>query len=50
VFGEIPRGAALQLASLMPENGVIFSDEIEADFLDFKLRHRCRHHGRGPTR
>jgi hypothetical protein len=34
-FGEIPRGDALVLRSLMPENGVIFSDGIESDFLDF---------------
>lgn len=35
VFGEIARGQALSLRSLMPENGVIFSDGIEADFLEF---------------
>lgn len=35
VFGEISASKPLQLASLMPENGVIFSDGIEADFLDF---------------
>jgi NAD kinase len=34
-FGEIPRGDALVLRSLMPENGVIFSDGIESDFLEF---------------
>jgi NAD kinase len=35
VFGEVKPGKPLALASLMPENGVIFSDGIEADFLDF---------------
>jgi len=34
-FGRIGRGEALGLRSLMPENGVIFSDGIEADRLDF---------------
>jgi len=34
-FGRIGRGEALELRSLMPENGVIFSDGIEADHLDF---------------
>lgn len=35
VFGSIRPGQPLRLASLMPENGVIFSDGIEADFLEF---------------
>lgn len=35
VFGEITRSAPLQLRSLMPENGVLFSDGIESDFLEF---------------
>jgi NAD kinase len=34
-FGRIGRGEALGLRSLMPENGVIFSDGIETDRLDF---------------
>jgi NAD kinase len=34
-YGEIARGEKLSLRSLMPESGVIFSDGIEADFLDF---------------
>ena len=34
-FGEIPRGDTLVLRSVMPENGVIFSDGIESDFLEF---------------
>lgn len=34
-FGEIGPGDALTLRSLMPENGVVFSDGIEADFLEF---------------
>jgi NAD kinase len=35
VFGAIEQGSNLRLRSLMPENGVIFSDGIEADFLQF---------------
>ncbi len=35
VFGEVSAGKPLTMSSLMPENGVIFSDGIEADFLDF---------------
>lgn len=35
VRGKVDRDAPLVLRSLMPENGVIFSDGIEADFLAF---------------
>ena len=35
VFGTITRGEPLQVLSQMPENGVIFSDGIEADVLSF---------------
>jgi NAD kinase len=35
VFGKITRDATLTLTSLMPEHGVIFSDGIEADYLEF---------------
>lgn len=35
VFGEINARKPLVLSSRMPENGVIFSDGIESDFLDF---------------
>jgi NAD kinase len=35
VVGRLAAGATLSLRSLMPENGVIFSDGIEADRLDF---------------
>ena len=35
VFGSVRPGQPLRLASLMPENGVIFSDGIEADFVGF---------------
>jgi NAD kinase len=35
VFGRIDAATPLTLRSLMPENGVIFSDGIEADFLEF---------------
>lgn len=35
VFGKIARNKPLVLISQMPENGVIFSDGIESDFLAF---------------
>ncbi|EMM5119002.1 sugar kinase [Providencia stuartii] len=35
VFGAIEENSPLQLESLMPENGVIFSDGIEDDYLNF---------------
>lgn len=35
VFGTIETGRELTLRSLMPEDGVIFSDGIEADYLRF---------------
>jgi NAD kinase len=35
VTGRILKGHELSLRSLMPENGVIFSDGIEADRIDF---------------
>lgn len=35
VFGRITSRQPLQIESLMPERGVIFSDGIEADFLEF---------------
>jgi len=35
VFGRIDPDAPLQIESLMPERGVIFSDGLEADFLEF---------------
>lgn len=35
VFGTITAGQPLEVLSQMPENGVIFSDGIEADSLDF---------------
>jgi NAD kinase len=35
VFGEPNRQSPLLVRSLMPENGVIFSDGIESDFLEF---------------
>ncbi len=36
VFGRVTAKAPLTLISQMPENGVIFSDGIEADFLEFR--------------
>lgn len=35
VFGRVDEQTPLQITSQMPENGVIFSDGIEADFLEF---------------
>ena len=35
IFGDIGPGASLELRSMMGGNGVIFSDGIEADFLEF---------------
>lgn len=35
VFGEINKGTSLKVQSLMPDNGVIFSDGIENDYLQF---------------
>ncbi|MGO4580063.1 sugar kinase [Cupriavidus sp. 2TAF22] len=42
VYGEIPRGEQIVLRSLMPEAGVIFSDGIEADFLQFNAGTEAR--------
>jgi hypothetical protein len=35
VFGTTDRNHPLVLRSMMPENGVIFSDGMEGDFLNF---------------
>lgn len=35
VFGKIEKGESLNITSSMPQNGVIFSDGIEADYLEF---------------
>lgn len=35
VFGRIEPGQSLDVISQMPQNGVIFSDGIETDFLEF---------------
>jgi len=35
VFGQIDKGQSLTLRSKMPQNGVIFSDGIESDFIRF---------------
>jgi hypothetical protein len=41
VFGRISASASLTLESHMPENGVIFSDGIEGDFLEFNSGSRA---------
>lgn len=35
VFGKITKGTPLKVLSQMSENGVIFSDGIESDYLQF---------------
>jgi hypothetical protein len=35
VFGKIEKGESLKVTSSMPQNGVIFSDGIEKDYLEF---------------
>jgi NAD kinase len=35
IFGDIPQKQHLQVESQMPQNGIIFSDGIESDYLDF---------------
>lgn len=35
VFGKVIQGSPLKILSQMPENGVIFSDGIESDYLQF---------------
>lgn len=35
VFGRIEAGDSLEIVSHMPQNGVIFSDGVEDDFLEF---------------
>ncbi|WP_434512293.1 sugar kinase [Desulfitobacterium sp. AusDCA] len=35
VFGKITKGYPLKILSQMPENGVIFSDGIESDYVQF---------------
>ena len=35
VFGKIEKGESLDITSSMPQNGVIFSDGIETDYLEF---------------
>ena len=35
VFGKVTKGRPLKILSQMPENGVIFSDGVESDYLQF---------------
>lgn len=35
VFGKVTKGSPLKILSQMPENGVIFSDGVESDYLQF---------------
>jgi hypothetical protein len=41
-FGEVTETQPLTLRSLMPESGVIFSDGIEADYLEFNSGTQAR--------
>lgn len=36
VFGQVPEGGSLRIRSLMPEHGLIFSDGMESDGLEFR--------------
>lgn len=45
VFGKISDRKPMTLVSKMPENGVIFSDGIESDFLEFNSGTRAVIHG-----
>lgn len=42
VFGQVSAKSGLEIESLMPERGVIFSDGIENDFLEFNSGARAR--------
>jgi NAD kinase len=42
VFGQVSDQAPLEIESFMPERGVIFSDGIENDFLDFNAGSRVK--------
>jgi len=35
VFGKIEEGEALEIVSHMPQNGVVFSDGVESDYVEF---------------
>jgi hypothetical protein len=35
VWGEVRAGETLEVTSQMPQDGVIFSDGVEADYLSF---------------
>ena len=42
VFGQVTPACPLRIASQMPEDGVIFSDGIESDFLEFNAGMEAR--------
>ena len=42
VYGEVGQDESLELVSLMPHEGVIFSDGVEADFLGFNAGTQAR--------
>ena len=42
VFGRIEKNAPMEVISAMPDNGVIFSDGIEADYLEFASGTKAR--------
>jgi hypothetical protein len=48
VYGRLAKSKTLRLRSPMPGNGVIFSDGIEADRLDFNSGTEADHGYRSP--
>lgn len=42
VYGRIERGQSLEVVSQMPEGGVIFSDGVEEDYLEFRSGLRAK--------
>ena len=50
VAGMIEEGEELVLESQMPSGGVIFSDGVESDFLDFNAGARSGARGGAPAR
>jgi hypothetical protein len=42
IFGQIPKNSRLEIISEMPQNGLIFSDGIESDYLEFNSGAICK--------